>query len=64
MMPTRRSPGKPADGEDGEDFGAHGIFEQQSHEHDPQLWASHHHGLLGIAAAAVATAAVLICRRP
>jgi NAD(P)-dependent dehydrogenase (short-subunit alcohol dehydrogenase family) len=54
---------KPADGEDGEDFGARGVFEQQSHEHDPQLWASHHHGLIGIAAAGLAAVAVLIRRR-
>jgi NAD(P)-dependent dehydrogenase (short-subunit alcohol dehydrogenase family) len=41
----------PADSE--KDFGAHGIFDAKSHRTDPQLWASHHHGVLsGIAALA------------
>ena len=35
---------EPADGEDGKDFGAHGDFDKQAVSHDPQLWASHHHG--------------------
>src|SRR3954469_1904830 len=34
---------EPAD-VDGEDFGAHGIFDDQSTARAPQLWASHHHG--------------------
>jgi NAD(P)-dependent dehydrogenase (short-subunit alcohol dehydrogenase family) len=38
---------EPADGEDGEDFGAHGIFDDKSTYKSPQLWASQHHGLLG-----------------
>jgi NAD(P)-dependent dehydrogenase (short-subunit alcohol dehydrogenase family) len=43
------------------DFGAHGIFDDKAHQRDPQLWASQHHGLLGLAAAgAVAGAAALI----
>ena len=50
----------PADGGDGRDFGTHGVFDDTSHEHDPQLWASHHHGLLGAAVGAVA--AVLLWR--
>ena len=42
---------EPADGPDGQDFGAHGIFDDRVHEHrDPQLWASQHHGLLAGAA--------------
>ncbi|WP_323807891.1 SDR family oxidoreductase [Amycolatopsis keratiniphila] len=36
----------PADGVDGEDFGAHGEFDRRARARDPQLWASHHHGLL------------------
>ena len=50
-----RSPDAPvnlweaADGAGGKDFGAHGIFDDQSHDNDPQLWASHHHGLLAAA---------------
>ncbi|MDT0261246.1 SDR family oxidoreductase [Jatrophihabitans lederbergiae] len=54
----------PADGEDGHDFGAHGIFDTKSHEHDTQLWASHHHGLLGLIAAGVGAAVAFVWRRP
>jgi NAD(P)-dependent dehydrogenase (short-subunit alcohol dehydrogenase family) len=56
---------EPADGTDGHDFGAHGVFDNKSHQRDPQLWASHHHGLLGVsvAAAAAATLATRIGRR-
>ncbi len=56
---------EPADGADGRDFGAHGVFGQTSHQHDPQLWASHHHGLLGVsvAGAVAAALATLIGRR-
>jgi short-subunit dehydrogenase len=45
-----------ADGTDGRDFGAHGIFDDTSHTRDPQLWASQHHGLLGAFVAGVAGA--------
>ena len=52
---------EPADIE--RDFGAHGAFDDQSRSNDPQLWASHHHGLIGgVCAAAVAGAAVLVGR--
>ncbi|MDT0263697.1 SDR family oxidoreductase [Jatrophihabitans lederbergiae] len=37
---------EPADGPSGKDFGAHGIFDEKSHNRDPQLWASQHHGAL------------------
>jgi NAD(P)-dependent dehydrogenase (short-subunit alcohol dehydrogenase family) len=47
----------PADGEDGRDFGTHGMFDDKSHRRDPQLFASHHHRLLGVVAAAGAAAA-------
>jgi len=47
----------PADGEGGRDFGAHGAFTDQAHSHDPQLWASHHHGVLAGAVAGVAALA-------
>jgi NAD(P)-dependent dehydrogenase (short-subunit alcohol dehydrogenase family) len=53
---------RPADGPDGHDFGAHGIFDDESHDRDPQLWASQHHGLLA-AAAAVLTAITAVLRR-
>jgi NAD(P)-dependent dehydrogenase (short-subunit alcohol dehydrogenase family) len=48
---------KPADGEDGRDFGAHGRFDDRATSSSPQLWASQHHGLLG-AAGALAVGAV------
>lgn len=47
---------EPADGEDGHDFGTHGIFDRISHQRDPQLWASQHHGAL----AALATSASVL----
>jgi NAD(P)-dependent dehydrogenase (short-subunit alcohol dehydrogenase family) len=49
-----------ADGEDGRDFGVHGIFDDKSINRDPQLFASHHHGLLGVVAAGVGAAAALL----
>jgi short-subunit dehydrogenase len=58
---TKRRPGvpanlfEPADGARGRDFGTHGIFDAESHQQDPQLWASHHH----FAAAALSAAAGL-----
>jgi len=48
---------EPADGGDGHDFGAHGIFDDQSKGSSAQLWASQHHGLLASAGAAVVAAA-------
>jgi NAD(P)-dependent dehydrogenase (short-subunit alcohol dehydrogenase family) len=53
----------PADGPDGKDFGAHGIFDKVSHDSDPQLWASHHHGVLIGAATAIAAAGAVLWRR-
>jgi NAD(P)-dependent dehydrogenase (short-subunit alcohol dehydrogenase family) len=50
-----------ADDRPGEDFGAHGAFDEQSHSRSLQLWASQHHGLLG-AAAGLAAAAALAAR--
>jgi len=43
----------PADGSGGRDFGAHGEFDQKSIRHDPQLWASRHHGVIAAGAASV-----------
>ncbi len=56
----------PADGLQGKDFGAHGIFDDKSKHRSGQLWASHHHGtLLATAGAALvaAGAAVGVRRR-
>ena len=49
----------PADSD--RDFGAHGLFDDKSHGRSPQLWASHHHGLIG-AGAAVALGAFALGR--
>jgi short-subunit dehydrogenase len=54
---------KPADGRRGHDFGAHGVFDDRSHAHDPQLWASMHHGLIAAAATVLAGAAAVGRRR-
>ncbi|MGI9157823.1 MAG: SDR family oxidoreductase [Marmoricola sp.] len=66
----RRSPDQPvnlwqpADGTDGRDFGAHGIFDDKATSRSPQLWASQHHGLIGAAGlAGVAAAAAAWWRR-
>jgi NAD(P)-dependent dehydrogenase (short-subunit alcohol dehydrogenase family) len=48
-----------ADGPEGRDFGAHGIFDDRAHQRSPQLWASQHHGALaavGLLACATAAA--------
>ena len=56
---------EPADGPDGKDFGAHGIFDNKATNSAPQLWASQHHGLLAAAASGVlaGAAALLLGRR-
>ncbi len=54
---------EPADGAQGHDFGAHGIFDDTSINRDPQLWASQHHGLLGVAIGAITAATAAILRR-
>lgn len=46
----------PVDGEGGHDFGAHGVFDGRSHNHDPQIWASQHRGRLGMLALALLSA--------
>jgi NAD(P)-dependent dehydrogenase (short-subunit alcohol dehydrogenase family) len=53
---------EPADDDDGRDFGTHGVFDAESIDRDPQLFASHHHGLVGAAAVAAAAAVALIWR--
>lgn len=47
---------EPAD--DRADYGAHGRFDSQSRDADPQLWASRHHGVLGAGAALMAATAL------
>ncbi|MGN6412742.1 SDR family oxidoreductase [Flexivirga sp.] len=52
---------EPADQE--RDFGTHGVFDGKSTDRSVQLWASHHHGLLGAAATGAAILAVGVGRR-
>ena len=54
---------EPADGPDGRDFGVRGSFDDQSHSASPQVWASQHHGLLGLGALAAAAIAVAAAAR-
>ncbi|NMN99063.1 SDR family oxidoreductase [Antrihabitans stalactiti] len=54
---------EPADGTDGHDFGSHGIFDGGSLRISRQLWASHHHRLLGAAAGLLAGATALTAAR-
>jgi NAD(P)-dependent dehydrogenase (short-subunit alcohol dehydrogenase family) len=69
QAPQRRDPDQPvnlwepADGTDGHDFGAHGIFDSRSTQRSPQLWASHHHGLVGGILIGLAAGAGLAVRR-
>ncbi|HEY1570332.1 MAG TPA: SDR family oxidoreductase [Pseudonocardiaceae bacterium] len=57
-------PGQPvnlwhsADGKQGRDFGAHGVFGARSTRRSPQLWASQHHGALAATGGALIAAAV------
>lgn len=48
---------EPADGNEGHDYGAHGVFDARSKDRSIQLWASHHHGVVYGAMAAAAAAA-------
>ena len=56
---------EPADGPDGRDFGPHGIFDGRAKDAAPQLWASHHHGLLAatVGSALAGAAALMLVRR-
>jgi NAD(P)-dependent dehydrogenase (short-subunit alcohol dehydrogenase family) len=53
---------QPADDADGHDFGAHGEFDDKAHNHDPQQWASFHHGALAAAAATGAAGLAAVAR--
>lgn len=46
----------PVDGDGGHDYGAHGDFDDQAHEHGAQPWLSEHRGALAAGAAFVAAA--------
>jgi len=57
---------QPLDERPGSDHGARGAFDDSSHTHSPQIWASRHAGLVAGAATALgmAGAGVLAARRP
>jgi NAD(P)-dependent dehydrogenase (short-subunit alcohol dehydrogenase family) len=54
---------EPADGSDGRDFGAHGLFDDRAHQRSLQVWASQHHGLLAAAGGAGLLAGVAAAAR-
>ena len=57
---------EPADGEQGRDFGARGVFDDKAMASSPQQWLAHHYPQLGSAAAVavgVAAAAMAVGRR-
>ena len=53
----------PADGSEGRDFGAHGLFDQRSHGHSAQVWASQRHGTLAVVGAGMAVGVAVLARR-
>ncbi len=54
---------EPADGEQGHDFGAHGLFDDSAHDRSPQFWASAHRGVLAAAGGAAVAAALALATR-
>ena len=54
---------QPADGDQGHDFGAHGIFDDRSSSRSLQLWASQHHGAVGGLATGALLGLVVTARR-
>ena len=55
---------EPVDGAHGDDFGAHGDFDDMAHAHSAQVWLSHHvKAVTGAVAASSAAAAALALRR-
>lgn len=54
----------PVDGEQGHDFGTHGVFDDRSHPHSAQLVLAHHPLVTaGVGAAGVGVAAAVAARR-
>jgi NAD(P)-dependent dehydrogenase (short-subunit alcohol dehydrogenase family) len=53
---------EPADGDDGRDFGSHGLFDQRAHAQSPQVWASQHHGFLAVAGAGLVAGVAALVR--
>ena len=53
---------QPVDQEPGTDHGAHGGFDDRSHAHSPQLWASQHPVVSGTSALTAGLGALLAAR--
>jgi len=53
---------EPADGRDGRDFGAHGIFDDRSHARSAQVWASQHHPTVAAAGVGLVAGATALVR--
>jgi NAD(P)-dependent dehydrogenase (short-subunit alcohol dehydrogenase family) len=53
---------EPADGPQGRDFGAHGLFDDRSHARSPQVWASQHHRTVAAAGLALVAGATALLR--
>jgi NAD(P)-dependent dehydrogenase (short-subunit alcohol dehydrogenase family) len=53
---------RPADETPGTDQGAHGSFDDRAKSRSAQVWASQHHGLLGIAGAVAGLGVVALAR--
>jgi NAD(P)-dependent dehydrogenase (short-subunit alcohol dehydrogenase family) len=51
---------EPADGAEGHDYGAHGVFDDRSTSRSYQVWASQRHGLIGAGLAGLGTAALAV----
>jgi NAD(P)-dependent dehydrogenase (short-subunit alcohol dehydrogenase family) len=49
-------------GQDGRDFGAHGLFDEKAHARSPQVWASQHHGTLAVVGAGLVAGAAALAR--
>lgn len=45
------------------DYGAHGVFDDQAHAFDPQVWASRHYMGKAVAAAGLVGAGYVLLRR-
>jgi len=54
---------EPADSDDGHDYGSHGVFDNRSTDRSYQLWASQHHGVLGLLGAGAALVAGVVATR-
>ncbi|MCR8897445.1 SDR family oxidoreductase [Gordonia sp. GONU] len=54
---------EPADGPDGSDFGAHGVFDRRAKNSSAQTVLSRHHGVAGVAAAVASLTVAVLAKR-